>query len=147
MSANPLSASMLALSAASTGLGLIGSKRQEKLDIATIRAESESAKNQAAQQALASSQGFRQALASQLAISSLRGSGGSISRQFASQSISNMLGDSRAFEQQQKSIDLGAGIQKAQAKSNKFTRNVNSIGGLLGAGVQSVNLSALSGGE
>ena len=140
MSTHAQIGTLLGLSAINTTLGLQASKRQEKLDIATTSLETEVAKNQAAQQAYASAQGFREALASQLALSSLRGDGGSMVRQFASKSISNMVGDAQTFDQQQQFADLSGVIRKSQAKTDRFARDFSSVTSLLSSGVQAVTL-------
>ena len=133
---------LLAASAASTGTGLFASRQQAKLDVASVNFEAESAKNEAAQQSFASAQGFRQALSSQLAISALRGGGGSIALQFASKSLAAMSGDAAVFERQQKTIDINKGLGISNAKSGRFGRDASAITSLLKSGIDSVNFSS-----
>jgi len=121
----------LAITAASTAFGIKSSQQQAKIDIASTKVETAAAKNQAAQQAFEAAKGFRAALSSQLAISSLRGGGGSTARQFAAKSISNMMADATAFDQQMKFLDVASSLQISQAKAGRFSRDLSSSSSLL----------------
>lgn len=142
MTGEPISTSLLIASAASTGASMIASGKQEKLDLAMINAETERAKLQATDQALVQAQTFRQALASQLAISSLRsGGGGSIARQFGAQSVANFLRDQNALQSTKNFIDIASKGNIATAKSQRLTRDFNAINNLINTGMGAINLS------
>ena len=144
MAADPATATMLLLagSSISTGVGMIGSRQAEKLDLAKLNAETERAKLVASEQAGMHAKGFRNSLASQLALSSLRsGAGGSMVRQFGAESMSNFLADQRAITSKSKFIDVSSNLARAQIKSNRFSNDISSISSLLGQGIQSVNLN------
>lgn len=137
-----MTAGLLALSAASTGAGMAQSRAQQRLETATIKADTEMAKLQTQERAYQTSQNFRKALASQLALSSLRGATGtSLTRQFAAESISNMLADQKSFDRRQRFLDTAAGMQRSQAKANRFARDFSSVGSLLTAGIGAVDLN------
>ena len=145
MTGEPISTALLVASAASTGAGLMSSGQQQKVELSRIKTETEAAKLQATEEAFVGAQNFRQALASQLALSSLRsGAGGSLVRQFGATSISNMFGDQRTFERRKTFIDMSANLSRANAMTARFSSGLSSIGGLLSTGLQSVNLSAMT---
>lgn len=145
MTGEPISTALLVASAASTGAGLMSSGQQQKIEMSRIKTETEAAKLQATEEAFVGAQSFRQALASQLALSSLRsGAGGSLVRQFGSESIASMFGDQKNFERRKNFIDMSANISRANAMTTRFGSGLSSIGGLLSQGLQSVNLSAMT---
>jgi len=145
MTGEPVSSAALLLMASSTvstGAGLFASAQQEKLDLAINRAETERAKLVGAETALTASRDFRTSLASQLAISSLRGgSGGSMAQQFGSASIANFLSDQKSLESQQKFLGIKSDIRKSEIKSQRFARDISSVGSLLKAGSGAINLN------
>lgn len=145
MTGEPISTALLVASAASTGAGIMSSGQQKKIEMSRIQTETEAAKLQATEEAFAGAQSFRQALSSQLALSSLRsGAGGSLVRQFGATSISNMFADQGNFERRKSFIDMSASISRANASTARFSSGLSSIGGLLSQGLQSVNLSAMT---
>ena len=74
-----IAAAAMLTAAASTGFSLRESRSQEKLELASLEAETEAAKLEATDEALTRTKSFRHALASQLALASLRsGAGGSL---------------------------------------------------------------------
>ena len=142
MAGDPVLTTLLLASAASTGFGLSASRQQEKLDIATLDAETQRAKLVAAEGAANQAKGFRNALSSQLALSSLRsGAGGSLVRQFGAESMSNFLQDQRAITSKQKFIDMSSDLRRSQIKSNRFSRDVSSIQSLLSGGIDAINFN------
>lgn len=146
MAADPITATLLVASAAATGGSIFASKNQARNEMAMLNAETERAKLEATDLALAQTQSFRKALASQLALSSLRGgSGGSLMRQFGAESIANFLKDQGVLDRKKAFIDVAAQSQQATIKGNQFSRNASAIGSLVGGGLQSVNLSSFTG--
>ncbi len=144
MAADPVSAGLLLMASAtvSTVGGLYSSKQQEKLDRSINAAETERAKLAGAETALIASRDFRTALSSQLAIASLRGgSGGSLATTFGAKSISNFMADQRSLESQQKFLSIKSDLRNAEIGSQRFARDISSIGSLLKAGSQAVNIN------
>lgn len=142
MAADPITATLLLASAASTGAGLYASRNQEKLDTMILKAETAQAKLAGAETALLAAKDFRSSLASQLALSSLRsGAGGSLVRQFGSESMANFLQDQGVLQNKQKYIDISSNLQQSQIRANRFSRDVSSIGSLLQGGLQAINLN------
>lgn len=144
MAADPATATMLlmAASTASTGAGLYASRQQQKSEMAFLEAETERARLAATDEALRSAQGFRQALASQLALSSLRsGTGGSLVRQFGAQSLSNFLSDQDVLGRRRQFIDIASQAKGAQIKADRFARDLSGVGSLLTTGLNMVNLN------
>jgi hypothetical protein len=148
MTGEPVSTALvvtLAASGVSTGAGLLASREQERVDLAFLEAETERAKLEATDEAIVRAKGFREALASQLAISSLRsGSGGSLVRQFGAVSVSNFLKDQDVLSRRKEFIDIASQSNRAQIRANRFGRDISSIGSLLSSGVQSINLNKLT---
>ena len=145
MTGEPVSSSALLLMAASTVStvgGLYASSKQAKLDRAINNAETERAKLAGAETALVAASDFRSALSSQLAISSLRGgSGGSLAAQFGSASVANFMSDQRSLASQQKFIGIKSDITDAEIGSKRLARDTKSIGNLLSAGSDYMNLN------
>lgn len=145
MTGEPVSTALLVASAASTGAGLMSSGQQQKVELSRIKTETEAAKLQATEEAFVGAQNFRQALSSQLALSSLRsGAGGSLVRQFGATSIANMFMDQANLKRKTQFIDMSANISRANASTARFSSGLSSIGGLLSQGLQAVNLSAMT---
>lgn len=132
---------LLAGSTISTAGGLYASSKQEKLDRAINNAETERARLVGAETALVSSQDFRTALSSQLAINSLRG--GSLSSQFGAQSVSNFMADQRALEANQRFIGIKSDLRKSEIRGERFARDVSSVGSFLKGASESINLNKL----
>src|SRR6188508_2101607 len=112
----------LAFAAAATGVAgatYIGSKQaagtQNIIDQAAIELNQEQARLQSAEAALANAGSFRKALASQVALASLRGGSGSVMRQFGAESYSNFLQDQEAIKRGVRLSDLQALHSRAQA--------------------------------
>lgn len=142
MTGEPITTTLLVASAATTGAGLLASQQQEKTELAFLDAQTERAKLAATDQALNESKTFRRALASQLALSSLRsGAGGSLVRQFGAESVSNFLKDQDVLNRRKEFIDVAAQSERSQIKSNRFNRDISAIGNLVKSGLNTVNFS------
>jgi hypothetical protein len=81
---------------------------QTTLDQATLNLNREQARLKAAETAAIHASNFRQALASQVSIASMRGGSGSVAAQFGQASYENFLRD-------QKAIEAGLTISEAQS--------------------------------
>lgn len=91
---------------------LLGSQ-QQKLEREALRLNREQAEARAAQQSAVHAQNFRQALASQVALTSMRGGSGSLGMQFGQQAY-------RTFLEDQEAIRLGEKVTEAQYKLGKL---------------------------
>lgn len=146
MADGALTTTLLVVSAANTGLGLLSSREQARIESQFLEAETERARLEATDVALSHAQGFRQALASQLAISSLRsGTGGSLVRQFGATSVANFLKDQEVLGRRREFIDIAAGANRSNIRANRFNRDISSIGSLVGQGIQAINFNRLTG--
>lgn len=148
MTGDPVTTTLLvsaATSAASAGLGIASSKKQSKLDQSQLKLQTEQARLAASDQALTQTRDFRQALASQLAISSLRGgSGGSLMRQFGATSMANFLDDQKSLQSKRRFIEASASSERSGILSRQLSRDINAVGGLLESSFQQVNFSNLN---
>lgn len=135
------------LKGASIAGGIQGQRAQEDMQRSKLKVESARAKQQAAQESFVTAKNFRQSLGSQLAISALRSQGGgSIARQFASGSISNMFADEKEFAQRQKFLDLSQDQQRLGLQMERRANRVNQLSGLLQSGMDMFNFSGLGSG-
>lgn len=147
----------IAFAAAATGVSAAGyisernaANSQYKIDEAAIELQRQQAHYQAAEQANANAGSFRKALASQVALASMRGGSGSLLRQFGGESYSNFLKDQEAIKRGGRLIDVQALNQTAQAKANrtqrKTTAAINAINSSLNAwNVNNLTQAKLSG--
>jgi hypothetical protein len=141
----------IAFAAAATGVSAYGyvsernaANSQYKMDEAAIELNRQQAHYQAAEQANANAGGFRQALASQVALASMRGGSGSIIRQFGGESYGNFLRDQEAIKRGGKLIDVQAKNQTAQAKANRSTRKTTAAIGAVSNSINAWNLNNLT---
>jgi hypothetical protein len=141
----------LAFAAAATGVSAYGyvsernaANSQYKMDEAAIELQRQQAHYQAAEQANASAGGFRKALASQVALASMRGGSGSLVRQFGGESYSNFLKDQEAIKRGGKLIDVQALNQTAQAKANRSSRKTNAALGAISSSINAWNVNNLT---
>lgn len=123
---------------------LSASEAQNRRQREAIRIQHEQARLQAAEQATIHARKFRQTLASQMSLASMRGGGGSIAAQFGSQAM-------QAFEQDQKAIERGAqladiqrGFSEADAAARLKAAELGALGNVVSA-FSAVNLSKLRG--
>lgn len=121
----------IAFAAASTavaGATYVGQRQAAKtqltLDESAIELNREHARLQAAEQSLVHATGFRKALASQVALASLRGGAGSVTRQFTSESYGNFLRDQEAIKRGVKLSDLQSLNYLSQAYANRSAANL-----------------------
>lgn len=124
----------IAFAAASTavaGASYIAQNRAAKnqfiIDEAGIELSRENARLQAAEQGAIHATGFRKALASQVALSSLRGGAGSVTRQFTSESYGNFLQDQEAIKRGVRLSEIQSLHALAQASANKSAANIKGL--------------------
>lgn len=120
-------AAAVGVGAASTVTSMIGGKSQLNLDLATIELRRDAAKMQAAELANQNAQGFRRALASQVALASFRGGSGSVARQFSSNSFSSFFQDQEAIKRGVRFADIRAKNEIADAYGKKVGKDLGAI--------------------
>jgi len=134
----------------------MASIQAQKVEAQEIKLKTSMAKQQAASQALAASQNFRQSLSSQLATSALRSAGGgSIATQFATASMAAMFQDESNYNQQVKYLDLAQTIGLIDSKAKLRAQQIKAVssltqmatGGPLGSSAGSNPLMSLFGGK
>ena len=143
----------IAFAAASTavsGVSLIGqreaSKNQYMVDSANIELQKEQAKLQAAEAAQQHASGFRKALASQVALASMRGGSGSVLRQFGSESFSNFLQDQEAIKRGVRLADIAALNRQAEASGLRAASELNAWTRFGASTIDAWNINAITGG-
>lgn len=120
-------AAAVGVGAASSLTSMVGNKSQLDLDLSTIELRRDTAKMQAAELANQNAQGFRRALASQVALASFRGGSGSVARQFSSNSFSSFFQDQEAIKRGARFADLRAKNEIADAYGRRTTGDIKSI--------------------
>lgn len=143
----------IAFAAAATAIGgatYIGQKRaadtQGILDEAAIDLQREQSRMQAAEAATIHATSFRKAMASQVALASLRGGAGSVARQFGASSYSNFLQDQEAIKRGVRLSDIQALHSLSQSKANKSASNMRALGAFAKTSLDAWNFSSFSGG-
>lgn len=141
----------LAFSAASTavaGLGYLSSrnaaKNQFMVDSAAIELNQEQARFKAAEAAQQNALSFRKALASQVALASMRGGAGSVVRQFGSESYSNFLQDQEAIKRGIRLNDASAQNQRAGAAGQKYASDLSALTRFAKSGLDAWNINDFS---
>ncbi len=141
----------LAFAAAATGVSAYGyvsersaANNQYKIDEASIELQRQQAHLQSAENANANATSFRKALASQVALASMRGGSGSLIRQFGGESYGNFLKDQEAIKRGGKLIDVQALNQTAQAKANRSYRKTTAAINAVGNSVNAWNVNNLT---
>lgn len=137
---------LLGIGGALTGLQLGQSRNMEGIDLARLNAEKEQAKLAASERALSNAQAFRRSLSSQMALASFRGGfGGSLARQFGSQSMSNFFQDQAAIERGIRGIDTSATMAAANIRAQRGARDLGAYTGFATGLLGSTNLSRAKG--
>jgi len=141
----------IAFAAAATGVAGVGylsernaANTQYKIDEASIELQRQQAHLQSAESANANATSFRKALASQVALASMRGGSGSLIRQFGGESYGNFLKDQEAIKRGGRLIDIQAMNQTAQAKANRTSRKVNAGINAVGSSINAWNVNNLT---
>jgi hypothetical protein len=141
----------IAFAAAATGgagLNFIGETRaakgQRRVDLAAIELQQEQFRLQAAEASSLNANNFRKALASQVALASMRGGGGSVVRQFGAESYSNFLQDQEAIKRGVRLSDLQAGHNKATAFSKENVARTKALGNFVTSAASAWNPYGIS---
>lgn len=114
---------------------------QHKLDTAAIKLNQAQYHAKASAQAATHAENFRQALASQVVLSSMRGGSGSLGIQFGNQAYRTFVEDQQAIEAGIKVADVQSQIGLADATGRRDAARTASIGRVISS-LDSINLSA-----
>lgn len=102
-------------------------RNQFTVDSAAAELQREQGRLQGAEAGLQHATQFRKALASQVALASLRGGAGSVARQFTTESYGNFLKDQEAIKRGVRLSDIQAMHNSAQAYGNKYARGAQNL--------------------
>lgn len=128
-----------ALGGAVDSLSLTG--EQKRINTAALKLNQAQFHNKAATQAAAHAENFRQALASQMSIATMRGGSGSLAAQFGNQAYKSFLEDQRAIEAGVKVADVQTQIGLADIDATAQAANISAIGKTISA-FDGLNLNA-----
>lgn len=117
------------------------SNTQHKIDTATIKLNQAAFHAKAADAAATHAANFRQALASQVALSGMRGGSGSLGIQFANQAYQTFAQDQAAIEAGVKVADVQSQLGLADASARRESSQIAAGSRVLSA-LDSINLSA-----
>lgn len=114
---------------------------QHKIDVAAIKLNQAQYHAKAASAAATHADNFRQALASQVALSSMRGGSGSLGIQFGNQAYRTFAEDQKAIEAGVKVADVQSKIGEADATGRRDSSRITAGSRVISA-LDSVNLNA-----
>lgn len=115
---------------------------QKKLDTATLKLNQAQFHAKAADQAAIHAGNFRQALASQVAISTMRGGSGSLATQFGSQAYRKFIEDQKAIEAGVKVADVQSQIGQADINARTEAAQTYAVGRAAVSAFDGLNLNA-----
>lgn len=126
-----------------TGLGLKASREQEKLDTARSKYETESAGLAFNEMALESTNNFRRAVGSQIALAGARGGlGSSDLSQFTTETYANYLSDQDAIARKERASRISGTLDVSQARLSRRARDFALMTGLGKSIASATNLNA-----
>lgn len=121
---------------------LEASRLQRRQDFASIDFDESVTKLQIEQQGNTNARTFKQNIASQVALSSVRGGVGSSSaRQFGSASFSNFLRDQESIKRASKAAEASATIQRGAASTKRRSRDLGILANTAGGVFNMMNFS------
>ena len=136
----------IAFAAAATGVAgasylsqSSAARTQRIIDEGAIELQQEQYRLQAAEAASQNATSFRKALASQVALASLRGGSGSVLRQFTGESYHNFLQDQEAIKRGVRLSDIQAMHNRAQSSANQSASNLKGLTQFAGASLNAWN--------
>jgi len=125
--------------------GFVDSKRasstQSSLEASALNLQLEQSRHTAAEKSALHAQNFRTSLASQIALTSMRGGSGSVMTQFGQESYRNFLDDQKALDVGLSITEANAGIQRAQLVARGEARDIKSFSSAVSSGTRGLNLN------
>lgn len=126
--------------------GLVGTlgniNTQRKLDTAALKLNQAQFQMRAADQAATHAANFRQSLASQVAISTMRGGSGSLATQFGNQAYRTFIEDQRAIELGAKVVDSQGKLGQADITARSNAQTTAAVTKTATSAFDSINLNA-----
>ena len=119
----------------------ISSNNQGKMDAAALELQLSQAKHTAAEKSAIHSTNFRQALASQVALTSMRGGSSTVMAQFTQESYRNFLQDEQALKMGLSVAEAGAGIERANLAARSELRTQKAFGSAVSSATTGLNLN------
>jgi len=120
---------------------LSNTNSQKKLDTAAIKLNLAQAHAKAAETAATHAGTFRQALATQVGITTMRGGSGSLATQFGSQAYQTFLQDQKAIETGVKVADIQSQIGLADLTARTEAQQIAAVGKAATSAFDGINLS------
>jgi len=117
-------------------------KTQKTLDTAALKLNQAQAHAKASEQGAVHAANFRQALASQVALTSMRGGSGSLSTQFGNQAYRTFLEDQQTIEAGIKTADVQTQLGQADITARSQAAQTMAIGKAAASAFEGVNLNA-----
>jgi hypothetical protein len=117
-------------------------KTQKTIDTAALKLNQEMAKSRAQEQAAIHAANFRQALASQVSIASMRGGSGSLATQFGHQAYQTFLQDQKSIERGMKATDVQSLLGMADINARTDAMRIRAIGRAAVSAFDGINLNA-----
>lgn len=121
---------------------LSNTSSQKKLDTATIKLNQAQFHAKAADQAATHAGNFRQALASQVALTTMRGGSGSLATQFGNQAYRTFIEDQKAIESGVKVADIQTQIGLADLTARTEAQQISAVGRAAVSAFDGLNLNA-----
>lgn len=115
-------------------------EEQNRRQMQAINKQHEMARIQAAEQAAIHARKFRQTLASQMSLATMRGGAGSMGAQFGSQAMQSFEQDQEAIERGVQLADIQRNLSEADATARLKAAELGAIGNVISA-FSSINLS------
>lgn len=115
---------------------------QKTLDRAALKLNQAQAHAKAAEQGAIHAQNFRQALASQVALSTMRGGSGSLATQFGNQAYRKFIEDQQSIESGVKVTDAQASLGQADITARTESARTQAIGRAAVSAFDGINLNA-----
>lgn len=115
---------------------------QKKLDTATIKLNQAQFHAKAADTAATHAGTFRQALASQVALTTMRGGSGSLATQFGNQAYRTFIEDQNAIEAGVKVADIQSQIGLADLTARTEAQQTAAVGKAASSAFEGVNINA-----
>jgi hypothetical protein len=126
-----------------TALGMRASHQQQRLDVARVGYEIESAQLAAAESAYESTRNFNSAVGTQIALAGARGAGTSL-QQFSVESYANYLADQDSIRRRGQNAVIGGTISRAQAYGDRQIRDLQLLSSFGKNVANSTNLNTAS---
>lgn len=114
---------------------------QGQLETSALNLQLEQARHSAAEQSAIHAGNFRQALASQVALSSMRGGSGSVMGQFSQASYRNFLLDQQAIDVGLSVTEAGGGLARADLAARGEARTAKALSGAVSSATRGLNLN------